>query len=100
MSTCCDGESRYYQGDVGTVILVDTCNDITTATKVSLKVKKPDGTLTEWVGTVSGTTVIRYVVQVDDFSQVGYYRVQSYVEMPGGIWRGDTATFRVTTAFE
>ena len=98
--TSCDGVSKYYQGDVGTEIYVDTCSDISTATFVSLKVKKPDGTDVEWVGVVSDTTKIKYVVQVGDFDQVGEYRVQSYVEMPSWSGLGDTTTFMVSQPFQ
>jgi len=94
--TSCDGPDKYYVGDVGTQLLVDVCSDITTATLVALDVTKPDGTAVRWVGTVSDTTKILYVVAVGDFDQAGEYRLQSYIEMPGWIGHGGTVTFKVT----
>jgi hypothetical protein len=102
MTTCvdsCADPSKYYVGDVGTEIIVDTCSDITTAVTVSLKVKKPDGTEHTWVGSVYEDTKIRYIVQVGDFDQQGKYRVQAYVEMPGWQGRGDTTYFKVSPSF-
>ena len=103
MTSCgtgCDGPSQFYLGDIGTEIIVDVCSDISTATLVSLKVMKPDGTEHTWVGTVYQTQYIRYITQVGDFDQVGEYRVQPYIEMPGWEGRGDTATFKVSATFQ
>lgn len=94
-NTSCTGPGKYYVGDVGTQILVDTCSDITTATLVRLDVTKPDGTEVQWVGSVSDTTKILYIVSAGDFDQAGEYRLQSYVEIPGWQGHGDTITFRV-----
>ena len=67
MTSCgtgCDGPSQFYLGDIGTEIIVDVCSDISTATLVSLKVMKPDGTEHTWVGTVYQTQYIRYITQL------------------------------------
>jgi hypothetical protein len=95
----CADPTKYYVGDIGTEIIVDTCSDISTATLVSLKVKKPDDTEVEWVGAIYDTTKIRYIVLAGDFDQSGKYRVQSYVEMPGWEGRGDTTYFKVSADF-
>ena len=101
MTVCgaCDVDGKYYVGDVGTEIIVDTCSDIITATLARLIVEKPDGTVVNWDGAVVDDTKIRYVVSVGDFDQVGEYRLQAYVEMPGGTWRGNTTSFKVTQVF-
>lgn len=101
MTACgaCDVDGKYYVGDVGTEIIVDTCSDISTATLARLIVEKPDGTIENWDGAVFETTKIRYVVSVGDFDQAGKYNLQAYVEMPGGQWRGNTVTFTVSPVF-
>lgn len=96
---CCEGEGKYYVGDIGTQIEVDVCTDISTATRVELRVVKPDGTTATWVGTVLETTKIRYIVQAGDFSVDGRYRIQPYVEMPSWRGKGNTATFVVSDMF-
>lgn len=101
MTVCsnCDIDGKYYVGDVGTEIIVDTCSDLTAATVTNLVVEKPDGTTHMWVGSVYEITKIRYVVQVGDFDQAGEYYVQAYVEMPGWSGYGTTTSFRVMAAF-
>ena len=103
MTSCgsgCDGPSLYYVGDVGTEIIVDVCSDISTATLATLKVMKPDGTLATWVGSVYNTQYVRYITVAGDFDQIGEYRVQPYIEMPGFAGRGDTARFKVSATFQ
>lgn len=101
MTVCsnCDLDGKYYVGDVGTEIIVDTCSDITTATVTDLLVEKPDGTSHVWSGSAYDTTKIRYVVQAGDFDQDGEYYLQAYVEMPGWSGRGVTTSFRVMGVF-
>jgi len=96
----CSGPDVYYVGDIGTAIIVDVCSDITGATLAALNVTKPDGTAVQWVGAVYDTTKIRYYVTVDDFDQVGEYRLQAYVEMPTWQGHGNTTTFKVTALFQ
>jgi len=91
--------SKYYVGDVGTLVLVDTLTDLTSATSVALQVKKPGGTIVTWTGSVFQTTKIKYVTLVTDFSVAGTYYLQAKVTLPSGIWLGNTATFTVTGVF-
>ena len=98
--TTCDAEGKYYVGDVGTELIVDTCTDITAATVARLLVEKPDGMEFAWDGAVYETTKVRYVVQSGDFDQVGEYQLQVYLEMPGWSGKGNATTFRVSAAFE
>ncbi len=99
-STPCDCPGKYYVGDIGTIIIIDVCSDITTATLMALDVTKPDGTTDRWVGSLSGSTSIQYVVDVDDFDQAGEYRVQSYIEMPNWSGHGDTTQFTVSEVYQ
>jgi hypothetical protein len=97
----CDLDGKYYIGDIGTEIIVDTCVDLVEAGAIvtNLIVEKPDRTVEIWAGSIYGTTSIKYVVQVGDFDQAGPYRIQAYVEMSGWTGRGNTATFQVTDLF-
>lgn len=98
--TTCDLPSRYYVGDIGTSIIVDTCNEINLSTVSNLIVQKPDMTTVIWEGAVYEDTKIRYIVQDGDFDQAGEYRLQSYVEIPGWTGRGDTTKFKVSKVFQ
>jgi hypothetical protein len=90
--------SKVYVGDTGTLVELDTGADLSTATLVNVKAKKPDGTAVTWVATVSGTTV-RYTTLTADFDQHGGWTLQAYVEMPTGRWTGEAAALTVYPAF-
>ena len=92
--------NKPFVGDVGTVITVNTREDISTATKVSLMVQKPDGSEDEWIGTIYNERYIRYTIADGDFNVAGTYRLQAYVEMPGWKGRGVTTEFDVYDYFE
>jgi hypothetical protein len=98
-TTCESSENKYYVGDIGTEVIVDTCSNISSATTANLKVEKPDGTLVTWVGVVYQTTKIRYVILDGDFDQAGKYLMQAYVEIGSWSGHGDTVTFTVSELF-
>jgi len=101
MTVCtnCDEPGKYYVGDIGTAIIVDTCADISAATTTDLIVEKPDGTIETWHGAVFEVTKVRYLVQAGDFDQAGEYSVQVYLEINGWRGRGSTTAFRVSAVF-
>jgi hypothetical protein len=88
-----------YIGDIGTAIIVELCEDVSTATSLLLKVEKPDGTRVDWVGSVYLDTKIRYMTLEEDLDQVGSYLIQPYVSMPNWSGHGETVTIRVLDAF-
>ena len=88
--------NKVYVGDSGTEIILDTLVDLSTATKVSIKVRRPNGAVTEWVGTVFETTKVRYVTQPGDLSVKGPHLLQAYAEMPVWIGRGETVELEVS----
>lgn len=99
MTTSIASTQKYYVGDTGTLVLVDTLTDLSAATSVKLVVKKPGGTIVEWTGSVYHTTIIKYITLVTDFSVAGTYYLQAKVTLPSGVWLGNTTTFVVTGVF-
>lgn len=92
--------SKYYVGDVGTVITVDVGSDISTATYVALMVEKPTSHKeVTWVGTVYNSNYIQYTTKTGDFNEVGTYKLQAHVEMPFWQGRGNTALFIVSARY-
>lgn len=92
--------NKPYVGDVGTVITLDTTEDISAATVHKMLVLKPDGTQTEWATTIVDNTKLRYTTDENSFSTSGEFRIQNYVELPSGKWKGETYTFEVYADFE
>jgi hypothetical protein len=99
-------QSKYYVGDVGTEILVDTGSDISTATVLKLLVKKPCGAELEWTGelgppnAVGVYTKIMYIVKEGDWNEAGWWNVQAYVELPGWKGKGDTVKFKLYSEYQ
>lgn len=91
---------KYYVGDCGTAIIVDTGTDISTATETKLSIKKPDGSSVLWVGIVYNTNYVKYITTEGDFNIPGVYFLQSYVKMPSGCWYGNTVRFVVSARFQ
>lgn len=91
---------KYYVNDVGTKLRVDVITDVSAATVLKLKVKKPDGTTDEWDATLEGLTYLTYIIQAGDWDQVGRYLLQAYIEMPGWTGEGDTTSFEIYNAFK
>ena len=92
--------NKIYVGDIGTVIILDTNETISSATTTDIKVKKGDGTIVTWTGSLSGNDSVTYTVVDGDLSCSGIYKIQAYVVMP--IWSGlgETAEFQVYAAFK
>ena len=94
-----DKMTKAYKGTVGLLIEVETGVDLSDATEVKLKVKKPSGTTVEWAGVVSGTK-IQYTTQAGDLDESGLYLIQAYVVKPTGTYLGETARMHVFDEFE
>ena len=93
---------KVYVGDVGTDVIVDCGEDITGATGLSLKVKKPDGTASSWTGDIAvyNSNYLKYTIQSSDLSVDGRYKVQASLTL--GTWTGlgETDTFTVSPLYE
>jgi hypothetical protein len=84
-----------YTGDVGTEIILDCVDEVTTATVRAVKVRKANGVRVTWPATLEGTTKIKYVILAGDLDVVGDWALQAYVEMPLWSGSGEVATLRV-----
>lgn len=80
------------KGDIGTVIILDTGEDISTATLVKIRYKKPNGDTGEWTASVNSTEV-RYTTLAGDIDQTGDWEMQAYVELAA--WQGYSAIVEV-----
>ena len=90
--------STVFVGDVGTVIKLDTGTDLSTATVLKIKVKKPNGTTLEWTATqdASNPKVMTYTIQAGDLDQSGTWKLQAYVEFPSWQGHGQWASLKVS----
>lgn len=96
-------DARIYVGSIGVGITVDVDDDLDGAYDGTLLVKKPDGTEVEWPASVTTADTptngevlcLVYHVVEGDLDQSGRYKVQPRWGLSGGIFYGNTDTFRV-----
>ncbi len=92
--------NKYYVGDIGTEILLDTKVDLTGGTDAKIKVKKPDGNAVEWDASIKDTTRLSHVAEADELDQAGTYLFQASITLGSWKGRGETAYMRVYEQFE
>ncbi len=81
------GTGTIYVDTVGLQLILPVGCAIDNATTANILVKKPDGTLETWTGSVlagdPGTrTSVEYTTVADDLDQSGKYQLQAYVGVP------------------
>jgi hypothetical protein len=100
-------EQEVHYNDIGTAFIVTikdcvsgtaTVMDISTASTAELIFKSPSGvTKTKTASFVTDGTdgKIQYGTIDGDLNEIGTWRLQSKIVLPGGTWRTDVGTFRV-----
>ena len=91
--------SKVYIGDTGTAIVLDTLQNISTATLAAIEVRKPNGTLVTWTGAIFETTKVRFITLAGTLDMPGDWAMQAKVTMPAGAWLGEVAMLRVYSPF-
>lgn len=86
---------RIYKDDIGTIILINMNTDISTATGISLSIRKPDGSTDTWTPTISNTYYLRYTIQSGDLDQAGKYSVQPNLTLGTWTGKGQSISFTV-----
>lgn len=95
--------SEIHDGDIGTKLLVtitdnDVVVDISSASTLSIFIKKPDGSILTRSGTLetNGTDGKMYYITVSgDINTAGSYKLQGHVTLLNGSYFTSTATFKV-----
>jgi len=91
-----------YKNDIGTVISLNTGINISSASTVSIIVKKPSGGATvTWTGTKGSDNMsVEHTVLTDELNEVGHYKLQAKIVMSSGTWHGETASIQVKDQFQ
>jgi len=95
--------SEIHEGDIGTKLLITVTDDgsivdISSASSLSIYIKKPDGTILTRTGVLEtdGTDGKMYYITVaGDLDRAGNYKIQGKVVLPSGSYYTSTATFKV-----
>ena len=75
--------SEAHKGDIGTLIKIDLGEDISAATVLKIKYRKPSGTVGQWDAVIYGTTAVAFITTlITDLNEAGPWVLQAYVEIP------------------
>ena len=95
--------ANIYQWTPGLPIALNSGMDVSTADKLEIEVRRPDGTVTRWpaeVMTKDGrATWLRYITDAKALDQVGTYKLQALVSKNALVAPGKTATLEVLARF-
>lgn len=97
--------AKAYVGDIGTAIEINTFIDLTPASLMEYKVKKPDGTIETWEaaipdGLTAADGVLVHFTEEGDLDQAGKYLIQVHVVSASTDHLSNTATLEVFDAFQ
>lgn len=85
-----------FKGDIGTAIILDTGEDLTSASAFKIQCRKPSGTSVDWTGIQYQTTMIKYTTVAGDLNEDGDYQLQAVVTgLNGWSGSGEVAHLRV-----
>ena len=95
--------SQIQEGDIGTKLLITITDDgsvvnISSASNLSIFIKKPDGSVLNRSGTLetNGTDGKMYYATIyGDIDTAGIYKIQGHVTLLNGSFFTSTATFKV-----
>jgi len=90
---------KCYIDTVGLEIILNTGIDLTGASPTSIKVRKPDGTETEWAAGIKDNTKLSYVTQSGDLNVPGMYHLQANATLGGFTGPGETVCLKVESRF-
>ena len=89
------------KGDIGVEIIYDTEADISAATVLKLKYRKPSGVIGTWDAVLEGITALKYVtLAIGDLPESEIWELQPYIEMPGFIGHGVIRRFCIDSNIE
>ena len=100
MASSCKQDKKFYINTIGISIHVETGENISLASELVLRVKKPDGTIVNWAGSLEGLTKIKYTVVSGDLDQAGIYYLQAYVKLASWTGLGETTNFTIYNSFK
>lgn len=92
--------ARVFVGDINTKIKLDVGTDISSALKIEIHYKKPNGDIGKWSAVLEGTDYIYYLTKSDDLDENGVWEVQAYIEFSTWKGHGEITSFSVYEALQ
>ncbi len=72
-----------HKGQVGAIVRLTSSTDISGATGLAIRYRKPSGATGSWTATLSGTTALQYTTEAGDLDESGIWRFQGYATYTG-----------------
>ena len=91
--------SKVYVGQDWQLTL-DTNEDVSAATTKQIRVRKPDGSIENKAASVVDTTKLRITLTNTDIDQNGMWKFQTYAEVGGSVYFGETYEQEVFSKFK
>lgn len=97
--------AKYYVNSYGITIILDTKQDVSSATTMQIRAQKPSGKAVTWtaergpMGATGTYTKIQYTVQSGDWDEAGYWTLQAYIATSSWAALGDSVKFKLEPAF-
>ncbi len=95
--------AKIYTGAKHIKITVPTGIDLSSATTLTLLVKRPNGSIAEWTPTVLGSAVdgvLVYYTAAGDLDMAGLYVGMAMVETATATYLGETFSFKIFERFK
>ena len=90
---------KHYLNEIGTEIIINCGSDVSTASKVEIRVLKPNGEAV-WIPDKIEKEKVSYITKQGDLDASGFYYIQVYVEQDNWKGLGETATLRIYDKWE
>jgi len=93
-----------YVGDIGKKIILETGQDLSAATILRIKYKKPNGTNGYWSATIESNVsnvlanMFYITVAATDLDQAGKWQLQAYAATPAWTLSGKTVAMKIDEA--
>lgn len=92
---------KIYTGQIGLLIELDTLIDLTNATTLEIKYRRPDRTTGAFTATADGTKIVYTTTSAEDLPEAGEtWKLQAHAAGTGWDFLGETVDFVVTDPFE
>lgn len=90
---------KMFVGDTGTKIILDVTQNISDATVLQIKYKKPNGQIGTWAASLESRTKLAYVTNSTDIDVSGDWIIQAYVSTPSWTGLGESIYLKVLDPF-
>lgn len=84
-----------FQNQTLASVILDTEYDISGATVLKIKYKKPNGVSGEWTGTLNGQKIVYDVVSENDLNVSGRWELQAFATIGGKNIYGESTQMEI-----